>query len=114
MQPYATIQLNIYKSGIMVSCEDTGDEIFINKNDGNLQPLVDFINKVDEECNPETTYTLTEKGKETLAAINSGANIEDLTEQQKIILKILETLPEKVTVDEIMAAYKNFLAKKDN
>ena len=81
MQPYATIQLNIYKSGIMVSCEDTGDEIFINKNDGNLQPLVDFINKVDEECNPETTYTLTEKGKETLAAINSGADVEDLTEQ---------------------------------
>lgn len=62
----------------MVSCEDTGDEIFINNN--NLQPLVDFINKVDEECNPETTYTLTEKGKETLAAINSGVDV-DLTEQ---------------------------------
>ena len=98
----------------MVSCEDTGDEIFINKDSGNMQPLVNFINKVDEECDPETTYTLTEKGKETLAAINAGEDVDDLTEQQKIILKIIETLPEKVTVDEIMTAYNNFLAQKDN
>lgn len=59
---YATITLELFKSGIHATCEDTGDDEFIPAGDGNK--LIDFINEVDELTNPDATFTLTEKGKE--------------------------------------------------
>lgn len=56
----ATIQLHLFLNGMYVECEDTDDGEFIPI--GNMKPLCEFINKVQEECDPDATYSLTEKG----------------------------------------------------
>lgn len=61
---YATITLELFKSGMRVSCEDINDETFIARGDGNA--LIDFINNVDEICDPDATFELTDKGREYL------------------------------------------------
>jgi hypothetical protein len=70
---YAKIELELYKSGMRVSCEDTGDETFIPRGNGNA--LMDFINNVDEICDPEATFVITEKGLKYL---------EELEKQRKL------------------------------
>ena len=64
MEPYATIKLELRKAGIIASCEDTQEEAFIKRGDGNA--LMDFINNVEDICDPEATFTLTDKGREYL------------------------------------------------
>ena len=59
---YATITLELFKSGIKASCEDCNEEEFIPRGDGDK--LMDFINNVDDFCHPDTTFTITEKGRD--------------------------------------------------
>ena len=44
-------------------------ENFIKKNDGNA--LMDFINEVEVLCDPETTFQITEEGKEFLKELEN-------------------------------------------
>lgn len=59
---YAKINLELFKSGIHLTCEDTGEDEFIPKGNGDM--LLDIINEIDALCNPDAIFTLTEKGKE--------------------------------------------------
>ena len=61
---YATIVLELYKSGIKASCEDCDSEEFIPRGNGNK--LMDFINEVDDICHPDARFEITEKGREHL------------------------------------------------
>lgn len=63
-QAYATITLELRKSGMIASCDEINEEVFIESGDGNA--LMDFINLVDDCTNPDATYTLTDKGRELL------------------------------------------------
>lgn len=60
----ATIQLHLFPNGIYAECEDTEDGKFIPAGDGNA--LCEFVNKVQDICDPNATFTLTEKGKNML------------------------------------------------
>ena len=59
---YANINLELFKSGIHLTCEDTDEDEFIPKGNGDM--LMDIINEIDALCNPDAIFTLTEKGKE--------------------------------------------------
>lgn len=61
---YATITLELRKGGIIASCDDINEEVFIKSGDGNA--LMDFINLVDDCTNPDATYTITDKGRRYL------------------------------------------------
>lgn len=65
MAAYATITLELSRAGIHVICDDIEEEVFCPRG-GNLQPLVDLINKADELCSPDTKFYLTEKAKKML------------------------------------------------
>lgn len=60
----ATIQLHLFPTGIYAECERTGSGEFIPI--GDMKPLVDFINMVQEMSDPETKYAITEEGLEFL------------------------------------------------
>ncbi|MBO7318379.1 MAG: hypothetical protein J6U43_06650 [Bacteroidales bacterium] len=64
---YATITLELYESGIRAYCEDTGNETFIPRGDGNA--LMTFINDTEDICHPDATFTITEKGKRYLKSL---------------------------------------------
>ena len=66
---YATITLKLSKAGIHAYCDDIDEDVFCPRNGkvSELQPLVDLINKVEEFCNPDTTFRLTDKAKKMIA-----------------------------------------------
>ncbi len=70
---YATITIELSKAGLHAICEDLEEDCFCI--DGNLSPLVELINKAETFCNPETRYSLTEKGREELKKIKEGEGI---------------------------------------
>lgn len=57
---YATIVLHLIPGGIYAECEDTDAGVMINKGDGNS--IMQFINDVEDACDPDATFELTEKG----------------------------------------------------
>ena len=61
---YAHIQIELSKAGLHAYCEETEDEIFIPHNEGRVDvaPLLQLLNDA-ETCNPDTVFSLTEKGK---------------------------------------------------
>ena len=61
---YATIKLELFKSGIHLTCEETGADEFIPR--GDASKLIEIINDIDILCDPNTTFSLTEKGKKYL------------------------------------------------
>jgi hypothetical protein len=61
---YATMTIEFSKAGLHAICEDIEEDCFCIG--GDLRPLVDLINDVDAYCNPETRFSLTEKGLKTL------------------------------------------------
>ena len=62
MEPYATITIEMSKAGLHCICEDIEEDVFcIN---GDLSPLVELLQRVEDVCNPDTVFSLTEKGKE--------------------------------------------------
>ena len=60
----AVITLEVYNSGIHFMCDDIDEDDFIPIGDGNK--LIELINKVQYETDPNATFALTEKGKELL------------------------------------------------
>lgn len=58
----ATITIHLFPNGMYVESEDTGDGKFIPE--GDIQPLIDFINEVQDFTDPNTRFALTEKGKQ--------------------------------------------------
>lgn len=68
MKSYATITIELFKSGMGVTCDDTGEEIFIPREmekgkNSNANALIDFINNVDDICDPDATFVLTPEGE---------------------------------------------------
>lgn len=59
---YATITIELSKAGLHCICEDIDEDVFCS--DGKLDALVELINKAEVLCNPDTVFSLTEKGKE--------------------------------------------------
>ena len=57
----ATIILDMYKSGIHLTCEDTDHDVFIPHGDGNA--LMKELNAIYDVTDPDATWELTEKGK---------------------------------------------------
>jgi hypothetical protein len=58
---YATIVLELFKSGMHVTCEEAEIDEFVPTGDGNK--LMDIINDIDDICNPDAEFVITEEGK---------------------------------------------------
>lgn len=58
----ATINIHLFPNGMYVECEDIDDAKFIPE--GDIQPLIDFINEVSDFTDPNARFALTEKGKQ--------------------------------------------------
>lgn len=78
MESYAKVVIEFRKAGLVVSCEDIGEEIFIPRStDSDKSPinkLVDFINNVEDICDPDAVFTITEEGKKWLEKSNEQSN----------------------------------------
>ena len=70
---YATITLELSKAGIHAYCEETGEDCFCTN--GDLEPLVKLINDA-EICNPDTRFSLTDKGKREAKRLREKDNNE--------------------------------------
>lgn len=57
----AIITLELFKSGIHLTCENTCHDEFIPSGDGNS--LIKYINEIEEMTDTDATLELTEKGK---------------------------------------------------
>lgn len=68
----ATIKLELFKSGIHLSCEETGTDEFIPR--GDASKLIEIINDIDILCDPDTTFSLTEKGLQYLEELEKENN----------------------------------------
>ena len=66
----AIITLELYNSGIHFMCDDTGEDDFIPIGDGNK--LIELINKVQYETDPNATFALTEKGRKLLESLENS------------------------------------------
>ena len=69
----AIITLELYNSGIHFVCDDTGDDDFIPRGDGNK--LMELINNVQNLTDPDARFTLTEKGKEYLKRLKENEDL---------------------------------------
>ncbi len=70
---YATITLELSKAGIHAYCEEIDEDCFCTN--GNLEPLVKLINDA-EICNPDTKFSLTDKGKREAKRLLENNNNE--------------------------------------
>jgi hypothetical protein len=76
----ATIILELFKSGIHLTCEDAGLDEFIPHGDGNK--LVDLINKIEFDTDPDATFALTDKGKYVAKLMDEdGLSFEEACEK---------------------------------
>ena len=81
----ATIILELFKSGIHLTCEDTGHDEFIPHGDGNK--LVDLINEIELDTDPDATFTLTDKGKYVAKLMDEdGLSFEEAREKTDEII----------------------------
>ena len=72
----ATITLEMFDSGIHLMCADTGHDEFIEKYNGNK--LIDIINEIQIDTDPNTTWTITDKGRELLRLVEKeGLSYEE-------------------------------------
>ena len=79
----ATIVLELFKSGIHLTCEDTGHDEFIPRGDGNM--LVDLINEIELDTDPDGTFSLTDKGKYVAKLMDeNGLSFEEACEKADI------------------------------
>ena len=75
----ATITLELFKSGIHLSCEETGTDEFIPNGDGNK--LMEILNNIQDITDPDTRWGLTEKGKRLVQLLDEGLSWEEAEEQ---------------------------------
>lgn len=73
----ATITIDLYQEGLLARCEDIEAEALCFT--GNQ--VMDFLNEVKESCDPDATYTLTDKGRELLDTLQKACEeeIDNLT-----------------------------------
>lgn len=64
----ATAIFHFFDNGIYIECEDLDIGKFVTKGDGNA--IMDILNDIDNFTDPNTTFKLTEKGKELLNKLN--------------------------------------------
>ena len=86
--PYAEIKLDLFKAGIHLVCEDADIDVFIEKGDGDK--LVGTINEIEEICDPDVKYSLTDKGRELLKQLRETGSCDELSEEQIEVLKCFE------------------------
>lgn len=55
---------HFFDNGIYIECEDLDMGKFVSKGDGNA--IMEVINEIDENSDPNATFALTEKGKKML------------------------------------------------
>lgn len=67
---YATIVLELFKSGMHVTCEETETDEFVPAGDGDK--ILDIINEIDDICDPDATFVITEKGKAYLEELKNS------------------------------------------
>lgn len=67
---YATITLELRKGGIIATCDELDEEVFIQHGDGNA--LMRFINDIEDCTDPDATYVITEQGREYLKNLNNN------------------------------------------
>lgn len=82
---YATITLQLSNDGMFIKCDDTETTEYIKKNkNGNtdMQPLVDFINDVEDMMDPDTTYQITEKGMRYLKLLEEMEKKNKITTEE--------------------------------
>ena len=60
----ATVNIHLFPNGMYVECDDIDDAKFIPE--GDIQPLIDFINEVSGLTDPNARFALTEKGKQKI------------------------------------------------
>lgn len=60
----ATISIHLFPKGMYVECENIDSAIFMPE--GDIQPLVDFINEVSAFTAPNAQFEITEKGRQFL------------------------------------------------
>lgn len=69
----AEISIHLFPNGMYVECEETDDAKFIPQ--GDIQPLIDFINDVSAFTDPDARFALTEKGKAHVKKLNNDTEI---------------------------------------
>ena len=76
----ATIILDMYKSGLHLTCEETDHDEFIPHGDGNK--LMKLLNTIQDVTDPDARWGLTEKG-EYMANLmdNEGLSYEEAMER---------------------------------
>ena len=76
----ATIILDMYKSGLHVTCEETGHDEFIQHGNGNR--LMEILNIIQDVTDPDATFTLTDKGKYVAKLMDeNGLSFEEACEK---------------------------------
>lgn len=75
----ATITLELFKSGIHLSCEETDTDEFIPNGDGNK--LMEILNNIQDITDPDARWGLTEKGKRLVQLLDEGLSWEEAEEQ---------------------------------
>lgn len=58
---WATITLELFKSGMHLTCEDTGCDEFIPFGNGNM--LMEILNNIYDVVDPDATWGVTPKGE---------------------------------------------------
>lgn len=66
---YAQATIHFFEGGLYVECEDLDIGKFIPVGNGNA--LMDIINEIDDIMNPDSRFSITEKGEEALKQMNN-------------------------------------------
>ena len=69
---YATITLKLFKGGILFDCEEADISDVIPYGNGNR--LMELLNEVEEICDPDATFEITEEGRQYLQKLKDENN----------------------------------------
>ena len=61
---------HFFDNGIYIECEDLDIGKFVSKGDGNA--IMEVLNEIEDYSDPNTTFTLTKKGKKIAEEITSS------------------------------------------
>lgn len=69
---YATITLKLFKGGMLFDCEEADVCDVIPSGNGNR--LMELINEVEDICNPDATFEITEEGRKYLKELGENGD----------------------------------------
>lgn len=82
----ARIILDMYDTGLHLTCEETGHDEIIPKGNGNK--LMDILNEIADVTDPDARFELTEKGKYLANLMdNEGLSFEEAMERTDLEFK---------------------------